>query len=134
MLEREVLMLTKPLLSHILDNDALTRGLGDAEARVLVEWLVDQAEHCASIDASESTLSQTVLQLCRRGRAIGRFVGLWCHWGARGAAGQLAVAEGFTWPLPQPEDEPYEIMQTILQWEAEHLSPRSPPASCEPDL
>ena len=28
------------LLSRILDDEALTRGLGDAEARLLVEWLV----------------------------------------------------------------------------------------------
>src|SRR5206468_447579 len=32
-------MLTKPFLKEVLDNDALTRGLGDPEARVLVEWL-----------------------------------------------------------------------------------------------
>jgi len=125
-------MLTKPLLSHILDNDALTRGLGDAEARVLIEWLVEQAEHSAGVAASESSLTQTILQLCRRGRAIGRFVGLWSHGGARGAAGQLAVAERFTWPLPQPEDEPYEIMQAILQWEADALASASAaPSSCE---
>jgi len=114
----EVLMLTKPLLRHILNNDALTRGLGDAEARILVEWLVDQAEYSALGKASESAIGVEVTRLCRRGRAIGRFVELWCHSGARGAAGQLAVAEGFTWPLPQPEADPCEIMQTILTWEA----------------
>src|SRR5438132_8189550 len=37
-------MQANPLLHHILDDDALTRCLGDAEARVLVEWLVEQAE------------------------------------------------------------------------------------------
>ena len=40
-------MLAKRLLSHILDNEALTRGLGDPEARLLVEWLVEQAERLA---------------------------------------------------------------------------------------
>jgi hypothetical protein len=113
-------MLTKPLLSHILDNDALTRGLGDAEARMLVEWLVEQAETSAESAATESMLTQAIIRLCRRGRAIGRFVGLWCDRGSRGAAGQLAVAEGFTWPLPQPDDEPYEIMQGILVWESHY--------------
>ena len=35
-------MLAKPLINIILSNDALTRGLADPEARMLVEWVVDQ--------------------------------------------------------------------------------------------
>jgi len=113
--------LTKLLLSHILDNDLLTRGLGDPEARVLVEWLVDQAERIANDAPTEAAAQKQIKDLCRRGRAIGRFVGLWSQPRARGAAGQLAVAEGFTWPLPPPAAEPCEIMQSILTWEADHL-------------
>jgi hypothetical protein len=113
-------MLTKPLLSHILDNDLLTRGLGDPEARILVEWLVDQAEQIADLASSEGAAQKQVEKLCRRGRAIGRFVGLWSQRRTRGAAGQLAVAEGFTWPLPSPTAEPCEIMHSILVWEADH--------------
>lgn len=113
-------MLTKPLLSHILDNDLLTRGLGDPEARMLVEWLVDQAERMADHAPSERAAQKQIESLCRRGRAIARFVGLWSQPRARGAAGQLAAAEGFTWPLPPPTADPCEIMQSILTWEAEH--------------
>ena len=113
-----VLMLSKPVLSSILKNDALTRGLGDAEARILVEWLVDQAERAAGASATASTIETHIEKLCRRGRAIGRFVGLWCHSQARGAAGQLAAAERFTWPLPAANGDPCEIMQAILTWEA----------------
>ena len=40
-------------------------------------------------------------RLCRRARAIGRFVYLWSLQRLRGAAGQLAVAERFYWPLPE---------------------------------
>ena len=112
--------LTKPLLSPILDNDLLTRGLGDPEARMLVEWLVDQAEHLAAAAPTESAAQSQVQSLCRRGRAIGRFVGLWSQPRARGAAGQLAVAEGFTWPLPPPHADACEIMQSVLAWEAVH--------------
>jgi hypothetical protein len=113
-------MLTKPLLNHILADELLTRGLGDPEARILVEWLVDQAEQIADDAASEGAAQKQVEKLCRRGRAIGRFVGLWSQRWARGAAGQLAVAEGFTWPLPPPRAEPCEVMQAILVWEADH--------------
>ncbi|MBV9124983.1 MAG: hypothetical protein JO112_16640, partial [Planctomycetes bacterium] len=43
--------LSKPFWSPILQDDALTRGLGDPEARVLVEWLVEQVERLASAGA-----------------------------------------------------------------------------------
>ncbi len=118
--ETKVPMLTKPLLSYILDNDLLTRGLGDPEARMLVEWLVDQAEQIAAAAPSELAAQEQVRILCRRGRAIGRFVGLWSQPRGRGAAGQLAVAEGFTWPLPPPYADACEVMQTVLVWEAVH--------------
>ena len=114
--------LTKPLLSHILDNDLLTRGLGDPEARMLVEWLVDQAERLAADAPSEVAVRMQVERLCRRGRAIGRFVGLWSQPRARGAAGQLAVAEGFTWPLPPPTADGCEVMHSVLVWETDHVA------------
>jgi hypothetical protein len=102
-------MRTKLLLNHILDDDALTRGLGDAEARILVEWMVEQAEGVAERSACESSAHTEVRNLCRRGRAIGRFVGLWCHSHARGAAGQLAAAERFAFPFPSPPRTPVRL-------------------------
>jgi hypothetical protein len=110
-------MLAKPLLNHILEDDSMTRGLGDAEARILVEWLVEQAEKIAKTSNSESTAHADVRNLCRRGRAIGRFVGLWCHSRSRGAAGQLAAAERFAWPFPSPAADACEIMNMIVRYE-----------------
>jgi hypothetical protein len=115
-------MLAKPLLSHILADDALTRGLGDAEARVLIEWLVVQAEQLASRRSCESSAWEELRKLCRRCRAIGRFVVLWCHRELRGPAGQLAAAERFTWPLPATAVDPYDLMQFILDCESAQLS------------
>ena len=122
-------MLARPFLSHILADEALTRGLGDAEARVLVEWLVEQAEHLADTVPCETTAWGEVRRLCRRCRAIGRFVGLWCHQGARGPAGQLAAVERFTWPLPATAVDPYELMQFILDCESAQLSRQATPGS-----
>src|SRR5262245_36940501 len=90
-------MRAKPLLSHILGDDALTRGLGDEEARVLVEWLVERAERLAEESATENLAWIELKKLCLRARAIGRFVALWCHQRIRGAAVQLAATERFTW-------------------------------------
>ena len=71
-------MPVSPLLSRILDDEALIRGLGDAEARVLVEWLVEQAERLEETRSPERA-DDEVRRLCRRGRAVARFVMLWCH-------------------------------------------------------
>jgi hypothetical protein len=115
---KEVLMIAKRLLSHILTDEALTRGLADPEARMLVEWLVDRAEGLSAAGCAEDGVPEPVGQLCRRARAISRFVGLWCHGGARGAALQLACAERFTWPLPTAAVDPCELMESILTWES----------------
>jgi hypothetical protein len=107
-------------LSHILHNDALTRGLGDAEARALVEWTVDQAERLAESTVSEQSAGHKVMGLCRRCRAIGRFVTLWSEPESRGAAAQLAASERFNWPFPPPDADSYEILHAILSWESEN--------------
>ena len=109
------------MLSRVLDDEALTRGLGDAEARVLVEWLVEQAEWVEVTRADEAA-DEEMRKLCRRGRALARFVDLWCHRGDRGAALQLAGAERFAWPLPEEAGvDACELMQAIVRWEAEQF-------------
>jgi hypothetical protein len=110
-------MLAKPLLSRILRNDALTRGLGDPEARVLIEWLVERAEECAVVVEGEDQVRAEVERLCRRGHALGRFVLLWTTPRERCAAVQLAATERFIWPLPSQPADPCELMQDILSWE-----------------
>ena len=107
------------LLSRILDDEALTRGLGDAEARVLVEWLVERAEELEE-DAAEADAE--VRRLCGRARALSRFVWLWCGRRDRGAAAQLAAVERFGWPLPDDADaDPCDLMQSIVVWEGETI-------------
>ncbi len=111
-------MLSKPLLSPILDNEALTRGLGDMEARVLVEWLVEQAERLAASTDGEAARA-AVAHLCHHARAISRFVFLWCLARDCRAACQLAAVERFAWPLPTGPVDPCDLMQWILYWEGE---------------
>jgi hypothetical protein len=113
-------MVANPLLHHILSDERLTRGLGDAEARVLVEWLVEQTEDLMRL-VNEQEAATEVNWLCRRGRALAQFVRLWCQERARGAAGQLAAAERFAWPLPQGSADPCELMQTIVSWEGDQF-------------
>jgi hypothetical protein len=114
----DAVMLTKDLLNPILSNEALTRGLGDAEARMLVEWLVEEADRRAALTDDGDAQGQVVLALCRWARAISRFVYLWCHAGLPGPAIQLAASERFGWPLPATWLEPDELMEHILDWEA----------------
>jgi hypothetical protein len=105
-----------PLIQLVLGDEALTRGLGDAEARVLVERLVERAEGLAAADPAGAQAE--LRRLCRRARAFARFVALWGQRRGRGAACQLAASERFAWPLPGGDADPCELMQSILHWEA----------------
>jgi hypothetical protein len=110
-------MTLKALLRPILDDENLTRGLGDAEAQALVEWLVQRAEERHDRGETAEAVRQEVARLRRRARAIARFVWLWCYRRAFGAACQLAATERFGWPLPCSATDPYELMTDILFWE-----------------
>src|SRR5262245_21266660 len=108
-------MIARSLLHPILEDENLTRGLGDAEARMLVECLVDRTE--AVEDLEESVQQQRIQKWCRRARALARFVQLWCYQRDHGGACQLAATERFPWPLPACEIDPCELMGEILAWE-----------------
>jgi len=114
-------MRIRPLLNLILDDEALTRGLGDAEARILIEWLTDWVEQIAARYPSEAEALVRVEMLRRRGRSIRRFIELWCHQGDQAAATQLAATEQFRWPLPDPEADPWLLMHQIVAWEERYL-------------
>jgi hypothetical protein len=113
-----------PLRSHlslILDNDRLTRGLDDPEARLLIEWLVGRAETLHAKATSEEHAAAELRRLCARARAIARFVALWCHESTRagfGPALQLAATERFGWPLPVAPMDACDLMGEILAWES----------------
>jgi hypothetical protein len=114
-------MVSRALLNRIIADEALTRGLCDPEARILVEWLVEQAERIALRETSGGTDStcQAVEQLCLRARGLSRFVHLWCHRRQRGAAIQLAATERYRWELPTEPLDPCELMFAILSYESE---------------
>jgi hypothetical protein len=108
------------LLEPILCDDVLTRGLGDAEARVLIEWLVEHAEELAQSSEAEDA-EKTLGRLLRRARAISRFVRLWCIDQDHGAAVQLAATERFTWPWPDTKLEAWDLMKDIVDWETAQM-------------
>jgi hypothetical protein len=110
----------EPLLRHILQDETLTRGLGDIEARMLIDWITDWTQLLAEAAASEADAWSCVRRLCRRARAIARFVQLWSRPADRGAAAQLAACERFRWPLPNRPLDPPDLMHHILTWENQH--------------
>jgi hypothetical protein len=110
-------MLSTPLVRHILRDEAVTRGLGDVEARMIVEWLAERAEGIARTAAGEPAAWDAVRDVCRRARSIASFVRLWSMPASRGAANQLAAAERMRWPLPAGDIEAGELMEGILGWE-----------------
>jgi hypothetical protein len=109
-------MQSTPLVRFILRDEAVTRGLGDVEAQMIVEWLANRAEQIAFTAINESAAWAQTRQLCRRARSISGFVRLWTTLGMRGAALQLAGAERLHWPLPTGDIDPGELMEGILEW------------------
>ena len=109
-------MPVEPLLRQVLQSDALTRGLEDPEARVLVEWLADSVERLSSDASAKTGMPRSLEQLTKKARTIARFVSLWCQ-GERGSAVQLAAVERFSWPLPTRAVDPCELMKAILSRE-----------------
>jgi hypothetical protein len=110
-------MSLRALLTPILDDDHVTRGLDDAEARMLIEWLAERAEGCLVHLPTQKRRRAEVERLCRRGRLIARFVSLWCYEGSPAAALQLAATERFAWPLPTADMDPCDLLGDILAWE-----------------
>lgn len=109
------------LIRGIARDESLTRGLGDVEARMLVEWVVDWAELLSDAARTTDDATRLVNRLSRRGRAISRFVQLWCQPRQRAAATQLAATERFTWPLPSENRVTApDLMEHILNWESQH--------------
>lgn len=108
-------MESTPLVRHILRDEAVTRGLGDVEARMIVEWLADRAEQAAANQPTEAAAWARVRADCRRARVMSAFVRLWTA-GNRGAAVQLAGAERLYWPLPAGDVDSGELMEGILGW------------------
>jgi hypothetical protein len=105
-------------LAPILNDEALTRDLGDEEARVLIEWLIDWAEQIASDDPHDSASRMRVL--VRRGRALARFVALWNR-DYFGPALQLAAVERFDGPLPNGPVDSCLLMQRLVLAESRCL-------------
>lgn len=111
----------RSLLNLILRDDALTRGLEDQEARVLIERLAELSDRCAERGMESGDALLRIERLRRRGRAIRQFIDLWCHRGEHAAAIQLAASERFRWPMPEPDADPWLLMHAILDWEDRDL-------------
>ena len=47
-------MQSTPLVRHILRDEAVTRGLGDVEARMVVEWLADRGRTNRAVGSERS--------------------------------------------------------------------------------
>jgi hypothetical protein len=109
-------MQSTPLVRHILRDEAVTRGLGDVEARMVVEWLADRAERIAQSAPSDADAWKQVRDVCRRARVIGCFCRLWAVRATRGAAMQLVGSERLHWPLPRGDVDAGELMEDILGW------------------
>jgi hypothetical protein len=100
-------------IRRVLADDALTRGLADPEARILMDWLGEQIERLPMLP--EADLAAAVTSLCRHARRMRSFVVMWCHEFNHEGAIQLAAVEGFSDRLPTTQMlHPCDVMEHLL--------------------
>lgn len=115
-------MQTRQLINRVLCDEGLTRGLGDAEAKILVEWLVEWFELLTESRLAAETFTPIWQQLCYRCRVFARLVALWCHQSGWAGALQLAACERLEFAPPRSLTDPCELMQQLLDTEDARLS------------
>jgi hypothetical protein len=111
---------TPKLIRRVLSDEALTRGLGDIEARMIVDWLVGWAEYLMDLHPNMQVAEEQLDKWCMKARAIGRFIRLWEEDSTRPAAMQLAGVERFPWPLPDGSLPVADVLEQILAWESRY--------------
>lgn len=100
-------------LRRVLAEEALTRGLGDPEARILMDWLSEQIEHLPVLPPTR--LAEAVTSLCRQARHARSFVVMWCHEFNHEGAIQLAAVAGLAERLPASNLlHPCDVMEHLL--------------------
>ena len=101
----------------ILDDEAVSRNLGDAEARLLFEWLVERAELAAAKADTEVAAERAVAALSRSG-ALDRQVRLALVQAADQGAGRAArLGRALDWPLPPADIDAWSLTGRILRFE-----------------
>lgn len=106
-----------PVVRRLVRDESITRGLGDEEGRMLIEWVVDWAELFTNAARNHSDAESLSNRLTRRAKAINRFVQMWSNPSTRVGASQLAASERFQWPLPDDDISAADLMEHILGWE-----------------
>ncbi len=88
-------MSAESLVERILEDEGLTSDLDEAEATVLINWLVKRAEAVCAADPK--TAETEVGNLRRFGRSVSRVVATWRDEGAS-EAGEKARKAKLPWP------------------------------------
>jgi hypothetical protein len=111
-------MLVDACIDQVMGDSRLTYGLEDPEARLLIEWLVDKAEHLPEMGLRETEQDVTWQLYYRRAKVLRKCVQLWCYRGRPEAAIQLAASEGLAEFLPNSSvEEGVEVMSSLMRGE-----------------
>lgn len=108
----------EPFLERILDDEGLRGDLDDPAATLLIDWLTTRVRGLVAAASSESAAAKAVNALARRGRAISRFVTLWCGQAEPEAMQTFQHQQGVAWSLPaSTEREQLAVLRHILKQE-----------------
>jgi hypothetical protein len=109
----------QPLLNQIADDESLTAGLADPEAKVLLDWLRQQIKTQVAHAATNAEGRSRFDSLRKRSAAYSRLIAAWCIDADETLARQLWKELGLTGSLDSlPHTDALAAMKQLLGTEA----------------
>lgn len=110
-----------PFIDRILDDEGITGGLKDAEAKVLVDWLIASLKQRIRAVSDESKAEEISRTLRRRARRIAKITELLCEQHDTHSASEIWKESGSKHSLDELElRDPTGVVKRLIQWETEH--------------
>lgn len=108
----------KKHIERVLDDEGLTSGLADPEAKVLMDWLVHNLEAKLPRTKSDAAARELTKTEAARARRLAAIIDKICYNDDRAAAERLWNAAGRTQALNTlPAADPVAVARQLIQWE-----------------
>ena len=108
----------KPFVEHVLDDEGLSDGLADDEAKVLIDWLTAEIERQIPRQPSTEAAWAVTRALAARARRIARVTERLYYQSDAAEAARLWSAGGSTHSLTELSNkDPVKSIAQLIQWE-----------------
>jgi hypothetical protein len=108
----------KPFLEHLSDDEAISGGIADAEAKLLLNWLRTSVKKAVSGLKDEKAAWDAVAMLKERARSISKVVSALCYDDEPAEAQKHWTLLGYKQPLSAaPATDAVAAVKQLVAWE-----------------